>query len=50
MEIWIKSAKFNMSQGLVDHARLILAKDRVFDLDILEIGEQVNSEKYIKRE
>ena len=36
MDIWIESAKFYASQKLVDQARFILKKDKLFDLEILK--------------
>ena len=46
IEIWAESSRFNMtSQRFSDEAGII-KKGHFSDLEILEIGEQVNSEEY----
>ena len=45
-EICAESIRFNTSQRLADQARMLLKKGWFSNLEILEIYQQVNREKY----
>ena len=50
IEIRTEFAKFNTSQRIANQAKMILKKDWLFDLEVLEICWQLNREEQSQRE